>query len=254
LRYEKEWETCLNCNGVCKKSGSSKGVMPIIVVENDTVYEAVKLCSYEKERREQARINRLFASAGVPKLYESIGFDKYEATPDNQEAIKAAHWVIGDDNGQGLFIYGPRGTGKTMLASIIANERMKQGKPVLFASVPDLLGDIRASFKSGNTDEAMQSVKEAAFLVLDDLGAEKMTEWVSEQLFAIINHRYNEKLQTVITSNFDAKNIIRRMSIVDRAGNIIDDMQGERIMSRIFGMCQMVHLGGKDYRAKGEAL
>ena len=185
--------------------------------------------------------------------YAQDTFQDYRQTPENAAAVKAAKWIIGDDSGQGLFLYGPRGTGKTKLAAIIANERLRQGKPVLFSSVPDLLGDIRASFHRGDTEEVLQSVKEASFLVLDDLGAERMTEWVGEQLFAIVNYRLNERLATVVTSNFSPDEIIGRMATVDREGRVIDDMQGQRIMSRIYGMCTRIFLGGEDRRMGGVA-
>lgn len=226
-------------------------MIPVVNVVGDSVYEGMSICRYERQRREQAKLNRLFKSARVPRLYEKDSFKDYNVTPENREAVKAAKWIVGDDSGQGLFIYGPRGTGKTMLAAIIANERVRKGKPVLFSSVPDLMGNIRATFHRGNTEETLQSVKSAAFLVLDDLGAERMTEWAGEQLFAIINYRYNEKLPTIITSNYDKREIVGRMATVDREGNVVDDMQGKRVMSRIFGMCQTIFLGGKDYRSRG---
>lgn len=213
----------------------------------------VTICNYERQRRQQAKLNRLFSSGQVPRVYAKDTFSDYTITPENREAVKAANWIIGNESGQGLFIYGPRGTGKTMLASIIANERLKQGKPVLFSSVPDLMGDLRATFHKGNTEETLQSVKKAAFLILDDLGAERMTEWVGEQLFAIINYRYNEQLPTIITSNYDKREIMERMSIIDREGKVVDSMQGKRIMSRVFGMCLPILLGGKDYRTSGGA-
>ena len=122
---------------------------------------------------------------------------------------------------------------------------------MLFASVPDLMADIRASFASGGTSERVQAVKETPFLVLDDLGAEKMTEWVGEQLFCIVNHRYNEQLPTVVTSNYSPTQVIAHMATVDGRGNVIDDMQGQRIMSRIYGMCERVEIRGADWRMRG---
>jgi len=252
LRYEREIKTCQNCNGECKQP--IRGFMPVLQMVDGAVYDAVKICNFEEQKRKQAKINRLFKSAKVPKRYENLTFADYDVTPDNQQAVKAAKWAINDTEGQGLYIYGHRGTGKTMLSAIVANERIKQGKPVLFSSVPDLLADIRASFKNNNTDEVLLSVKTADFLILDDLGAEKMTEWVAEQLFSIINYRYNEKLPMIITSNYDPKQIIGRMTIVDRYGNIIDSMEGQRIMSRIYGMCIRIFVGGEDYRTRGVVL
>ena len=253
LRVEETQEKCRNCRGKCWQEGSLKGVIPVLTIAGDRVTEAVEICKWERQRREQARINRLVRSARVPMAYAQDTFQDYRLTPENEEAGKAARLISGDDSGQGLFLYGPRGTGKTKLAAIIANERLRQGKPVLFSSVPDLLGDIRASFHRGDTEEVLQSVKEASFLVLDDLGAERMTEWVGEQLFAIVNYRLNERLTTVVTSNFSPNEIIGRMATVDRDGRVIDDMQGQRIMSRIYGMCTRIFLGGEDRRMGGVA-
>jgi len=196
------------------------------------------------------RIARLFASAHIPRAYEADTFADYDVTQGNKGAVDAAHMVI-DERINGLFIHGVRGTGKTKLAAIIANERARARKPVLFASVPDLMADIRGSFRDGTTSEAVQAVKDTPFLVLDDLGAEKMSEWVGEQLFCIVNHRYNERLQTVVTSNYSPREIIAHMATVDRRGNVIDDMQGQRIMSRIYGMCERVEIRGVDWRMKG---
>jgi primosome component len=58
-------------------------------------------------------------------------------------------------------------------------------------------------------------------------------------------------LPTVVTSNYNPTQIIRRMATVDRGGNVIDDMQGQRIMSRIYGMCERVEIKGADWRMKG---
>ena len=251
LRVEAEQDICRGCTGDCRKT-YSQGFIPVLMESGDDLCESMRMCKHERNRREQAKLNRLFQSSKVPRMYAKDGFKDYEITPENAEAVKTAKWIV-DDDGHGIFLYGPRGAGKTKLASIIANERVRKGKPVLFSSVPDLMADIRATFHRGNTEEVLQSVKEADFLVLDDLGAERMTEWVGEQLFAIINHRYNEKLQTVITSNHSPDDIVEHMATVNRDGDIVDDMQGKRIVSRIFGMCEVIRLGGEDYRTRGVA-
>lgn len=241
IRIEAEQDICRGCQGECRKA-YAKGFIPVLIENGDNLCESMRMCQHERRRREQAKINRLFKSARVPRIYENDSFDDYKITPDNKDAVAAAKWLINDDSGRGLFMHGNKGTGKTKLAAIIANERLRQGKPVLFESVPDLMGDIRATFQKGGTDEIIQSVKDVEFLVLDDLGAERMTEWIGEQLFSIVNHRYNERLLTVVTSNYSPKEIAYRM----------DDMQGERIMSRILGMCEVVSLGGGDYRLRVE--
>lgn len=251
IRTEEAQDRCRGCSGNCWQGEGSRGMIPVLNIIGDSVYEAVSICRYERQRREQTKLDRLFQSAKVPRAYARDTFSDYDVTPENREAVRAARWMVANESGRGLFFYGPRGTGKTKLAAIIANERVRKGKPVLFSSVPDLMGDIRATFRRGNTEETLQSVKEADFLVLDDLGAERMTEWVGEQLFAIINHRHNERLATIITSNYSPDDIVDRMATVDRDGNVVDDMQGHRIMSRIYGMCERVFLGGPDWRTRG---
>ena len=225
-------------------------MIPVVEVHDGRFCYALRRCRHERNRLARLRISRLFASARIPRAYEGDTFANYAVTAANRDAVDAAHMMVADEI-KGLFLHGEKGTGKTKLAAIIANERARAGKPVLFASVPDLMADIRASFADGKTAETVRTVKETPFLVLDDLGSEKMTEWVGEQLFCIVNHRYNEMLPTVVTSNYSPTQVIAHMATVDRDGNVIDDMQGQRIMSRIYGMCERVEIRGADWRMKG---
>jgi DNA replication protein DnaC len=103
-----------------------------------------------------------------------------------------------------LVFFGNYGVGKTHLASAIANELLKQNYRVLFAVVPDLLDHLRSTFGPSSEiqyDQRFELIRDAAVLILDDLGTENTTPWAREKLFQIINHRYNGRLPTVITSN-----------------------------------------------------
>lgn len=122
----------------------------------------------------------------------------------------------------------------------MAQEKMKRGISVAFASVPDLLMDIRDSFGTGQTAEILRSVQRAPCLVLDDLGAERMSEW--EQLFAILNYRSTHELQTIITSNYGLTTLAEHMT---------NNVQSQRMLSRICGMCYIVEVGGRDFRMEG---
>ena len=135
--------------------------------------------------------------------------------------------------------------------TIVAQEKMKRGISVLFASVPDLLMDIRDSFGTGRTAEILRTVQRAPCLVLDDLGAERMSEWVGEQVFAILNYRSNHELQTIITSNYGLTALAERMTAAAKGKDSSDDVQSQRILSRICGMCYIVEVGGGDYRMEG---
>lgn len=106
-----------------------------------------------------------------------------------------------------IFFHGNCGVGKTHLAVAIANEIIKQKQVgVYFRVVPDLLDQLRATFDPTNGvayDDRFQQIRNAHLLVLDDLGTEQATPWAREKLYQLINHRYNEQLPTVVTSNQD---------------------------------------------------
>ncbi len=227
-------------------------MIPQVTPENGRYYESVSICRHERAKRRRMKQERLFQSAKVPVAYQQDDFSCYEVTQDNQKAVEAAKWVIAENSKKGLFLYGIRGTGKTKLASIIANEKMRKGQEVLFSSVPDLLNDLRQSYIKNTTAEAMQTARESRCLILDDLGAERITEWVAEQLFSLLNFRYNEGLQTIITTNYGLKELQSRLTVTDKFGKVVDDTQAQRIMSRIMGMCIAVQVGGVDRRMMEE--
>jgi DNA replication protein DnaC len=119
-----------------------------------------------------------------------------------------------------LVFVGPSGTGKTHLAAAISNELMSQGKYVFFIVVPDLLDHLRLAFNPEaelQYDDLFEQVRETPFLVLDDLGANNLTNWATEKLFQIINHRFTRELPTIITTNnsLDQLNEAIRTRITD---------------------------------------
>ena len=131
------------------------------------------------------------------------------ATPDQQLSLEAA-WKAALQFAQQpedwLVLTGPVGCGKTHLAASIANYRLQQGQPAVFVVVPDLLDHLRSSFAPESPmtyDVLFDSIKNAPLLILDDLGAQSTTPWALEKLFQLINHRYNGRLPTVITTSLN---------------------------------------------------
>lgn len=102
-----------------------------------------------------------------------------------------------------LVFSGGVGCGKTHLASAIANYRYQNKKPSLFVVVPDFLDHLRSTFSPESKtsyDRLFESVKNSPLLVLDDFGQQSTTPWAQEKLYQMINHRYNSRLPTVITT------------------------------------------------------
>ena len=114
-----------------------------------------------------------------------------------------------------LTLLGPYGCGKTHLAAAVAHAVLGHGVPVLFVVVPDLLDHLRATFNPESTvsyDERFDLVRNVGLLVLDDLGTESATLWAREKLYQLINHRYNERLPTIFTSNVRLEQFDQRIA------------------------------------------
>jgi len=137
-----------------------------------------------------------------------------------------------------LVLLGGFGSGKTHLAAAIANYRLDLGHAALFVVVPDLLDYLRATFgpsSEATLDKRLDSIREIPLLILDDLGAHNSTPWAQEKLFQILNHRYNSRLPTVITSN-------QRLEELD-----------PRVTSRLadLDLSQVYEIVARDFRASG---
>lgn len=126
-----------------------------------------------------------------------------------------------------LFIYGPAGVGKTHLALALAWQKFGawNGKTrILFYQVEGLMDSIRAGFDSGESNELLEGVKNCDLLVLDDIGAQKLTPWVVAKLDSIIDYRYIEGKETIFTSNYslaDKERIPERIADRIREGTLV---------------------------------
>ena len=113
-----------------------------------------------------------------------------------------------------LLIHGPSGAGKTHVAAAIANHCLDRGVPALFVVVPDLLDHLRAAYSPSSEvgyDNLLEQVRNAPVLILDDLGTQNATAWAQEKLFQILNHRYNSRLPTIVTTNLSVDRLDERL-------------------------------------------
>lgn len=139
------------------------------------------------------------------QTFETFDAHRRELPPNEQKNLRRAYTIAQEyaKNPQGWLVFmGMYGSGKTHLAAAIANHLHRQGHPVRFEVVPDLLDHLRATYSPSSPtsyDKRFEAVRHAPFLVLDDLGSQSATPWAQEKLYQTFNYRYQAKLPTVIT-------------------------------------------------------
>jgi DNA replication protein DnaC len=140
--------------------------------------------------------------------------------------------------GRGLWIFGGTGTGKTTLAMLVSKAALEAGKSVAIYSLPKLLARIRRTYDSEPGGDSYLSLFELLssvdLLHIDDLGAEKRSDWVLEQLYAIVDERYATNRSILVTTNLEV--------------GALEEQIGERTVSRLAEMCETLPLYGDDRR------
>ena len=199
-------------------------------------------CKCKLEERSQRRRSRFQGvnehDALARFTFESFDPEPSELSPAARKDLARAYdkATTFADKPQGWLLFTGRfGCGKTHLAAAIANRRLESGRAAIFVVVPDLLDHLRKTFdpnSEASYDELFDEVRRTELLILDDLGAHSATPWAQEKLFQILNHRYNGRLPTVLTTN-------QRMEELD-----------QRLRSRLrhFDFVDHIHISAPDYR------
>lgn len=201
--------------------------------------------SLRKAKEEADHIRRLREECFITsRNLINCTFDKVIA-PDRQEVIIAKNFVknfkeLSKDN-NGLIFHGNVGTGKTYLAACIANKIIEDYQiRVKMRNIPQIINDIEKGGFDIDKNDYYRKLSSVSLLILDDFGIERNTEYVNEMVYQIINTRYESKKPTIISTNIP-------LDVIMNGSNDIDK---ERIYSRLREMCIPVKIAGQDIRTE----
>ncbi len=213
-------------------------------------------CFYEKLYKNRVQI------LNIPKKYKNASFSSYKVNNLSQLAfleilkeyaliypffpfVVRENWVY---EKYILYIYGKTGVGKTYLSIAFLNYLLKEkGISGYFISFREFVEELKNRLLDKDEFKAyFQNIKTKSILVLDDVGAERDTEFVRNVLFEILDYRYNNKLLTLITTNLSPRALIERLSSYNNPSE--DTSLGDRLYSRLCEAGEFIYVEGKDER------
>lgn len=196
-----------------------------------------------EEKRKRDRMQRLdsMRRTGFPDAeMREWTFAKSDHTDQRNENIArryAANFAAMREQGTGLLLCGQVGTGKSFLAACIANELLSQGTPCLMTNFSRIIS--RISEKFGGDQKYLDDLNRFDLLIIDDLGAERDTEFTWEKVMNVIDARYRAGLPLIVTTNLEPKDFTDR-----------GDIRRQRVFSRLKEMCVCLEVKGADRRGK----
>jgi len=208
--------------------------------------DVARECECRAKRLRRGR-SRGVASV-IPPRYRGVSFDRPPVSDmardfEARSAVGEVRRFVDQlderlDEGRGLWLFGDTGTGKTTLAMLVSKAALEAGHSVAIYSLPKLLARIRRTYDSEPGGDSylafFERLTSVDLLHIDDLGAEKRSDWVLEQLYALINERYEAQRSVLVTTNLPHEKL--------------EDQIGSRTVSRLNQMCDELLLAGMDRR------
>ncbi len=208
--------------------------------------DVARPCECRESRLKRGRSKGV--ASVIPPRYRGVSFERPPVSDmarslETKLAVSQVKGFAEDleerlDAGRGLWLFGETGTGKTTLAMLISKAALEAGRSVAIYSLPKLLARIRRTYESEAAGDSyldfFERLTSVDLLHIDDLGAEKRSDWVLEQLYALINERYESQRSMLITTNLPHPEL--------------EEQIGARTVSRLSQICDEIELRGHDRR------
>lgn len=232
-----ELKKCKKCKNIFDCKNEITGYVYYPEKNEENIEFCYIPCKYKKELDKTNKYKENIYYFNVPETLKNANMASIDTSDKNRfELIK---WIKNFINNykaknptKGLYLNGNFGCGKTYLLTAMLNELAKQGHKVAMVYYPEFLRSLKESFQDGNEFKYMFNyIKKVELLLLDDIGAETLTEWSRDEILGtILQYRMEENLKTFFTSNLNMQELENHLSITNKD---IDKVKARRIIERI---------------------
>jgi primosomal protein DnaI len=251
-QYILEQEECKRCTGLENCPNRLQGYCSEPYEYQRFIDLQAKKCKFLEMHEQIQRRSRLIKSHSITGDILKATFEQVTITKEEPLRAKALAQVleycklfVNDTPMKGLYLYGNFGCGKSFLAGSLANFLADRGVHTFMVHVPAFLEAIKGTFKEGTTQELIEYVKEVPVLILDDIGAESLSQWSRDDVIGNVLQARMKRKPTIYTSNLTLDELENHFSNVKGS---IDKLKAGRIMERIRHYVTPIHVQGRNRR------
>lgn len=219
--------------------GGAEKIVPVMCKCANDAFETAE--ADRKHREDMEALHRMRRASLMDAMYECSTFDTCRKTADNKRPLSIARQYTERfsemmEKNRGLLFYGPPGTGKTHIAACVANALLDKGVSVLMTSFVKLNA---MAFSEGDDESVIHRMGRAKLLIIDDLGAERGSDYSLERVYNVIDSRVRANLPMILTTNLSLQQMRE-----------VSDTRYWRIYDRVFQICFPVEFKGPSFRQR----
>lgn len=256
--FKNQQHDCSKCTSVNKCVNTIEGFVPSLFMNRGLIDLEYTPCQQKRVEDERRKTENMISSMHMPKDVLKATLADIKIYSDNRSELfdKAKAFIdetrqTGELPHKGFYLYGDFGVGKSFLIGALANELAAMQIPTVLVYVPEFLRELKNAIGTPKLEEKFEFTKKAPVLMLDDLGAESLSQWTRDEILgSILHYRMAEQLPTFITSNLNYVELEKFLAQTAKGGS--DEIKAKRIMERIKTITDEVFVDGFNLRDLNE--